>query len=150
MPRQPYPQDYPKPIYGIAHPERMPKMAEAVGRCIMLAFPTVPSFRALFHGRRNHMLGRRKGDLGYELLRLWIIVQPFDTGTALQKFVAEDLTQTRRMPSDQPRQRKHDRCADFAPYCGGAFSELAAACSLKPRTRVVLTSRRRLLSHSLP
>jgi hypothetical protein len=36
MPRQPYPLNYPKPIYGIAHPERMTKMAEAVGRCIML------------------------------------------------------------------------------------------------------------------
>jgi hypothetical protein len=36
MPRQPYPLSYPPPIYGIAHPERMTKMAEAVGHCIMM------------------------------------------------------------------------------------------------------------------
>ena len=36
MPRQPYPPSYRKPIYGIAHPERMTQMAEAVGRCIMM------------------------------------------------------------------------------------------------------------------
>jgi hypothetical protein len=36
MPRQPYPPSYRKPIYGIAHPERMTKMAEAVGHCIMM------------------------------------------------------------------------------------------------------------------
>jgi hypothetical protein len=36
MPRQPYPRSYLKPIYGLAHPEYMTKMAEGVGRCIML------------------------------------------------------------------------------------------------------------------
>ena len=36
MPRQPYPRSYPAPIYGIAHPERMTRMAEGVGRCIMM------------------------------------------------------------------------------------------------------------------
>jgi len=36
MPRKPYPRSYPAPIYGIAHPERMTRMAEGVGRCIMM------------------------------------------------------------------------------------------------------------------
>jgi len=38
MSRQPYFPAYSnlKPIYGIAHPQRMTKMAEAVGHCIML------------------------------------------------------------------------------------------------------------------
>jgi hypothetical protein len=38
MSRQPYFPAYSnlKPIYGIAHPQRMTKMAEAVGRCIMM------------------------------------------------------------------------------------------------------------------